>query len=531
MAETFQISVVIATTLQRTDLLFNRSLKSILNQTHQPDFIIIVDDNQNENEFEIILNGVRKLNNNIFCIRNSRTKFYSGTGAWNSGIDFLCQKLNNINNSYIAILDDDDEWDSTYLEKCVNQIKLRGIENTKAVFADLVRLHKDFEIKSKLNKEAITIENFLYGNPGVQGSNMFFNLQSFLNIGGFDEHLKSCTDRDLIIRFLKQNSVEKIAFINEILVYHYAQNNNSVTNNTSIKWAGLDSFYNKYLLLFTDEILDRSLSRAEQNFAYPNREKILYLYNRYKTIVLTMPLHNAAKTIRRAVLSIVNQKNVQRKLILVIGNDNSKDNWKYEIADLVTDNIIIINIAEGGKSYKVRNAINDYILSNLKNVAYVGRLDADDELADDFVISKLEKIIVNQNPDVIIAGNYQRKENNIIGKNMPNKNILNFDYLMERLYKMSLDIPEAELPSCNTFIKTGCMINYPAKESAEDHWLLVELLLKSDKLKIHIAEDLIYSIYSLSGNLTNTNKEKSKYIKSRKELYEYFRGKINEQKK
>jgi glycosyltransferase involved in cell wall biosynthesis len=529
--KTFQIGIIIATSLKRTNLLFSRSLKSALDQTYSPDFIVIVDDNNNKNEFEKILKKVNKLNNqSIFCIRNFKTRHNSGTGAWNSGIEFLCNKFNNVDNSYIAILDDDDEWNNTYLEKCVSQIKLRGIENTRAVFAGLVRLHKNFKVKSDLNKENLTIDKFLYGNPGVQGSNMFFNLQSLLDIGGFDEHLKSCTDRDLLIRFLKQNSVDKIALVDETLVCHYAQGADSVTNNPSIKWAGLDSFYNKYLFLFTVETLDKSLNRAEKNFAYPNRAKILNLYNERKAIVLAMPLFNGAKTIRKAVLSAINQKNVKQKLILVIGNDNSTDEWKHEIDDLITDNIIIINIVKGGKSYKIRNAINDYILNNLKNVAYIGRLDADDELADDFVISELEKIIENQNPDVIIAGNYQQKESKIIGKNTADRNLLNFDYLLERLHKMSLDIPEAELPSCNTFVKPECIINYPEKESAEDHWFTVELLLRCDKLKVHIAEDLFYSIYSLSGNLTHTNRNKEMYIQSRKELYEYFRGRVNGQK-
>lgn len=531
-AHNFQIGVIIATSFNRTDLLFNRSLSSVLTQTYLPDYIVIVDDNLNENEFEIVADKITQLNNpNIFCIRNFKTKHNSGTGAWNSGIEFLQGKFDDLSRSYIAILDDDDEWDIAYLEKCANQIKTRETENTKAVFANLVRLHKDFEVKGNVNKENLTVGNFLIGNPGVQGSNMFFNLQSVLDTGGFDENLKSCTDRDLLIRFLQQNSVNNIAFINETLVYHYAQNENTVTNNHLSKWAGLDGFYSKYLHLFSVETLAKSLERDEKFFAYPNREKIVNLYDNREKIVLAMPLHNGAATIRRAVLSIINQKNVHRKLILVIGNDNSTDDWQQAIEDLTTDNIIIINIVNGGKSYKVRNAINNYILNNLENVAYIGRLDADDELADDFVISKLEQIIDSQCPDVIVAGNYQRNRTEITGTNIPDKNLLIDNYLIERLHKMSLDVFEAELPSCNTFVKPNSIVKYPPKESAEDHWFLVELLLKKDRLKIHIAEDIVYSIYSVSGNLTKKNKANEEYIRSRKELYEYLKNKINEQKR
>jgi len=525
--EAFQIGIIIASSFERTELLFCRSLKSVLNQTYSPDFIVIVDDNKNKNEFETIVKKVNRLdNNNIFCIRNFKTKHNSGTGAWNSGIDFLKDKFYNYDNSYIAILDDDDEWDNTYLEKCAEQIKLRDVEDTKAVFAGLVRLHENFEVKSNLSKETLTIENFLIGNPGVQGSNMLFNFQSFLNTGGFDENLKSCTDRDLLIRFLGQNSVDNIAFINEILVHHYAQSTNTVTNNPSSKWAGLDSFYEKHLNLFCTDTLEKSLQRAEDYFKYPNRNQIINLYDNREKIVLAMPLLNSEKTVRRAVLSVVNQENVKRKLMLVIGNDNSTDNWQQEINNLITENIIIINITDGGKGYKVRNSINDYIINEMKNVAYIGRLDADDELADNFVISKLEQIIDNQCPDVIIAGNYQRQGNEIVGKNIPNEQLLDSSYLLERLHKMSLGIFETELPSCNTFIKPGCMVNYPEKDSAEDHWFMVNLLLNHNKLKVYIANELIYSIYSLSGALTQLNKKNGKYTESRKELYEYIRSRV-----
>jgi len=247
-----QIGVIIATSFQRTELLFDRSLKSVLNQRYFPDYIVVVDDNENENEFDIIVKRISKFNNpNIVCLRNFKTKHNSGTGAWNSGIEFLQSKFADLEKSYIGILDDDDEWTETYLEKCISQIT----DNTKAVFANLVRLHKDFEVQGNVNRDNLTINNFLIGSPGVQGSNMFFNAKALSQVGCFDETLKSCSDRDLMIRFLQHNSINDIAFVPETLVFHYAQSEQTVTNNHITKWTGLNSFYNKYLNLFTPETL------------------------------------------------------------------------------------------------------------------------------------------------------------------------------------------------------------------------------------------------------------------------------------
>jgi glycosyltransferase involved in cell wall biosynthesis len=279
MSNDFQVGVIIATSFQRTELLFGRALKSVIKQTYPPDFIIIIDDNQNKDEFDIISDRLKSISiSNIFCIRNFKTKNYSASGACNSGVDFLCKKFKN-NHGYIAILDDDDEWSYTYLKKCSDRIKLRGVEKTRAVFSNLVRLHNDCNIYCNLKREELTIENFLIGNPGVQGSNMFFRLDAFMATGGFDETLKSCTDRDLMIRFLKYHPVEYIALVNETLVYHHARSTDCVTGIPSIKWAGLDRFYDKYICLYTTDTLEKSLRRAEKYFEYPNRNMVLDRYN------------------------------------------------------------------------------------------------------------------------------------------------------------------------------------------------------------------------------------------------------------
>jgi hypothetical protein len=276
-----KVGVIIATSFNRTELLFEKSLPSVIRQTRMPDIIVIVDDNKNIEEFNHIYKRVIEINKpNIFCIRNHRVKHHSGTGAWNSGVDFLCKIFDDPHQSYIAILDDDDEWEETYIEKCMFQIGKRGIKNTKAVFANLVRLHRNFDLKFNLYTNDLTIDNFLIGNPGVQSSNMFFNIRSILDIGGFDETLQSCTDRDLMIRLLENNDISNIALINEMLVYHHVQDNNSITSDKESKWNGLDRFYNKYLNRFTHDTLEMSLQRAEHYFSYPKRDKIVAKFHK-----------------------------------------------------------------------------------------------------------------------------------------------------------------------------------------------------------------------------------------------------------
>ena len=246
-----------------------------------------------------------------------------------------------------------------------------------------------------------------------------------------------------------------------------------------------------------------------------------------KSIVIGMPLRNGAKTIKRAVGSVLNQKGMKRNIILFIANDNSTDNWGDVLKEYINDQRIIIKDVNFGKSYKVRNYINNYIRENIPNVDYIGRLDADDYITDGNTISKIEKIMDLYNPDIIISGNKLSLNDKIIDRvNKADKRLLNYDFLLSKLEQMSKGIAEGELPSCNTFIKPTVFVNHKEVESSEDHWFTVDLLLKKNKYKIHIAEDILYSVYSLSGSLTSQNRDKNTYLESRRKLLKYYLNKI-----
>ena len=162
-----------------------------------------------------------------------------------------------------------------------------------------------------------------------------------------------------------------------------------------------------------------------------------------------------------------------------------------------------------------------------ESVAFIGRLDADDEYADQTVLSKIEHIFNERKFDVAVAGNYLRLDGKIIDRvniatsKLTNKAYLsNKAYLLNRLKKMSKGIAEAELPSCNVFMTPNSLQDYPEISSAEDHFLLVRLLLNDKNLKIEFAEDILLTIYNLSGNKTADNKQTEKYLNARKQLYE-----------
>lgn len=271
------ISVIIATAWARTDWLINRSLRSIYNQKNIDATnvdIFIIDDNENSNEFAIIQKQVGQLRKNLqintnnfitHILKNQRTRFMSGTGAWNTGI---WQAYQRDSQGFVAILDDDDEYYDYHLADCVGCIKI----DTDAIFQRLIWEHSDGNIMPlPLTKNDLTPENFFIGNPGVQGSNMFFKTKHLVDINGFDETLPNTTDRDLMIRFLwHMQSFPKstIHVLENIGVKHYNHQQIKVNTNLSMKHQGLDIFYRKYKPYFSASAYQKSLARAKKLFNY-----------------------------------------------------------------------------------------------------------------------------------------------------------------------------------------------------------------------------------------------------------------------
>jgi glycosyltransferase involved in cell wall biosynthesis len=522
-----KFSVIIATSQNRTDWLINRSLTSVYKQLgiNKSEWrVLVIDDNENKNEFSQIEKRIDLLRKELqvkdsdfptTVIKNTRTRFMSGTGAWNTGIFAAYSQFPN---GFVSILDDDDEYLPNHLSDCVTAIS----ENTVAVFQRLIWQNEDTSTMNfDLTKDQLTAENFFIGNPGVQGSNMFFKTKSLVDIGGFDESLPNTTDRDLMIRFLWKNDLKNIEVIETVGVIHYNHQLKKVNNDIPKKQMGLDLFYKKYKAHFSEESYKKSLDRARAFFNYTPTEQI----------VICMPLKNAEQTLKKSILSVLNQKNTRREIVLIIGNDNSTDKSESIVKEIASNNpnVILLNV-NFGKVYLNRNYLNEYARKNFPNCILIGRLDADDVIYTENTISEIEKLFDEKNFDVLICGNKQVKNGEVLEwENKPCKKLLEDDFLLNQLFEMTQGNPKAELPSCNTFIKPTIKIEYPEKSSAEDHWFTVLLLLQKEKLNILIDDKLIYCYYSLDGFATYNNKKTNNYFKSRSELYKFYRE--NEQSK
>lgn len=291
------IFIIIATSHHRNQFLQERSLISVYHQKNiNPNSvkIIIVDDNDRMNQeystdyflIQQIVTQLRKKLNLVetafqtYVINNTRTQHHSGTGAWNSGLHFITC-FPNWESSYVAILDDDDEYLPDYLSNCFDYTQKITENVCAAVFCQLIWKTGNAKVIHKLTSNLLTAQNFFIGNPGVQGSNMYFLTRILLEIGGFDENFPNTTDRELMIRFLdyvEQHNIESKAkyllkVIEKPLVIYHNHSGKRVNTDQLLKKIGLDLFYQKYRTRFSERDFLKSLERAKRLFQYEYQSK------------------------------------------------------------------------------------------------------------------------------------------------------------------------------------------------------------------------------------------------------------------
>lgn len=184
--------VVLLASRPTLEYLLKVSLPSVASQSRLPDEVVIVADKTpftyvQQQEIAQCLPGIK-----ISFLHNQR--YPGAAGTWNTGLDYLQA---NYPEAWVAILDDDDLWQTNHLQRCVELVAddvdavISGIEVRRYGETLALNIPKDLEYT-----------DFLVKNPGWQGSNTFVRLSAIQAVGGFTDGLVSCNDRDLAIRML-----------------------------------------------------------------------------------------------------------------------------------------------------------------------------------------------------------------------------------------------------------------------------------------------------------------------------------------
>jgi len=226
--------------------------------------------------------------------------------------------------------------------------------------------------------------------------------------------------------------------------------------------------------------------------------------------------------------SAFDQTLVEKKIAqIVILDDQSDCPWLENLEDILAHPSITILKANCGSPARSRNTVLDWA-DNQDGIAWVARLDADDEFFCNKSLEALYDGVTSGQYIAAIGSNALRSNDDImLGENIASSNILlDPDRLTVFIEAFCNGDQEKELPSCNLLLKTHSDLRYPSIRSAEDHWLLLRiLLLHSDQ--VSVVADPLYSIYSLDGHTTVVNRGEGRWKNSRKRLA-WVAGKVRE---
>lgn len=255
-----QICVVIPTVGR--DMLLSRAFSSVAGQALRPDRVVVVDDSGAE-DFWWIDEIAAETGLRVEPLSNRRRKGLSG--ALNTALDHLLRTENDPHDVFVSFLDDDDFWDADYLAGVASAVS----SGADIVAGSILRIDARHP-KGILKKPPVTLwaDDFLAGNPGIQGSSLTVRLSTILKAGIFDEALTSCTDRDICIR-LSDLGATYVPAPSAHVSHDTLHGGERLSDpGSSPKTQGLSKFFAKYRLRMAPKIEAAFRQRSKDLFGW-----------------------------------------------------------------------------------------------------------------------------------------------------------------------------------------------------------------------------------------------------------------------
>jgi len=240
----------------------DEALQSVYSQTSPNWECIIVNDGSTDNLEEVVLNWTNK---------DKRFKSYhKENGGLSSARNF---GINKADYDIILPLDADDKINKHLVSEVLKAFQSSEVD---VVYYDVEYFGEKkgkFILPDYKYKTLLTQNTFIACTP--------FKKQAYVDIGGYDEELKSFEDWDLWIRMLDENS--KVMKINKILYLYRKHNTGSLTNAFSespkLYFALYDYIYTKNKAIYDTHFKNPIL-------AYQENEALIIFNNKIKNNML-----------------------------------------------------------------------------------------------------------------------------------------------------------------------------------------------------------------------------------------------------
>jgi len=201
------ISVLVPT--HKRPKLIHRALKSIENQTLQPNEVIIITNGMENHEVEAydfdMLNSY-----DLVIMMINYPHFANLAQALQFGLAHTCTDAD-----YVAVLEDDDEWHPEFLEKM--SVALDERPNAAMVYCDEIELdHNGIEVDYTGHPEMFTRNALMMAN-WIHFPVQMWRYETLVSSGGFASETSGAADWDIALRM----SAYGIYHLKEVLATHH----------------------------------------------------------------------------------------------------------------------------------------------------------------------------------------------------------------------------------------------------------------------------------------------------------------------
>jgi glycosyltransferase involved in cell wall biosynthesis len=229
----------IITTYHRLPFFVERAIKSIQNQTYQDLEIIVVDDNQDGNDYSIKLQEALAAYEDVIYIKQQGNR--GACAARNLGIQRASGK-------YVAFLDDDDEWlpEKIAVQKVV--FDQAASARLGLVFCDGYIVFDNDPGKKELynpgnENRTPSHQDLLYADYIGSTSQPLILKDAIVDVGMFDETFPARQDYEMWIRISGKYNVQGI---DQPLFLYHQHEGEQITSSGRRALMGYVKIYKKY---------------------------------------------------------------------------------------------------------------------------------------------------------------------------------------------------------------------------------------------------------------------------------------------
>lgn len=216
----YNVSIIIRTSTRY--MFLDRAIKDIVNQTYKEWKIILVNDKGNMNRIEKIIDNNDIPKERYLIINNE------GQVGLHKSINLGAKAVDT---EFVVMHDDDDTWDSKFLEETIGYLKLNEdcmgvITHSHKVYEkvvnDTIKIKKVKQFNNDL-KDVISLYDMIKNNL-FSPISFVYRAKVYKEIGYFDESLEVLEDWEFNLRFLMKYDIHIIE--KTLANYHIRQNNN-----------------------------------------------------------------------------------------------------------------------------------------------------------------------------------------------------------------------------------------------------------------------------------------------------------------